>query len=513
MRSFADSDGDGVGDLRGLLGRLDHLAWLGVDVLWLSPVMPSPNADWGYDVADYCAVDPDYGTLADLDEVIAAAKTLGISVLLDLVPNHTSDHHRWFVESRSSSDSARRQWYVWADPKPDGSPPNNWVSTFGGPAWTLDAASGQYYLHNFLPEQPDLNWWSEDVRTAFDDILGFWWDRGVAGFRIDVCNMMVKDADLRDNPPATDTDPFVMQMFGQRPLYNSNRPEVHDVLRRWRTISGTYDPARVLLGETNVESLEVLASYYGAGDDELHMGFNFPFIEAPFEAGALSAIVERTEALLPPGAWPVWTGSNHDVSRLATRWAGGDGAKVRLALLMLLTLRGTPVLYQGDEIGLPDGELTHEDILDPVGLRYWPYYAGRDPERTPMPWDAGPHGGFTPAPSVPWLPLADSPANVADQRGDPGSVLSLVRDVIALRRRSPDLRAGDYTRLPGAEGLWAWRRGSDTVVALNLSSVPVVFDLPLPGRVVAGTVREREGSATGDTVRLDGWEGVVTSRA
>ena len=310
---------------------------------------------------------------------------------------------------------------MWVDPKPDGSPPNNWVGCFGGPAWTLDESTGQYYLHNFLPEQPDLNWWSEGVRTAFDDILRFWWDRGIAGFRIDVCNMIIKDAELRDNPPATEDDPFIMQMFGQRPEFTSNRPEVHAILKHWRQLANGYDPARVLLGETNVEALETLASFYGEGQDELSLSFNFPFIESPFEAPALRDVVERTEDLLPPGSWPVWTGSNHDVSRLATRWAGGDPGKTRLALLMLLTLRGTPVLYQGDEIGLTDGVLTHDQILDPVGLRFWPAYVGRDPERTPMPWTAGPHGGFTEPGSTPWLPMNDpSLANVADQRGDPG---------------------------------------------------------------------------------------------
>ena len=516
VRSFADSNDDGVGDLPGLLGRLEYLAWLGVDAIWLSPTMPSPNADWGYDVADYCAVLPEYGTLDDLDEVIAEAGRVGIRVMLDLVPNHTSDHHAWFVDSRPSVDAEHRDWYVWADPKPDGSPPNNWVSTFGGPAWTLDPATGQYYLHNFLPEQPDLNWWNGDVRDAFDDILRFWWDRGVAGFRIDVCNMMVKDAALRDNPPATEDDPFVMQMFGQRPVYNSDRPEVHDVLQRWRAISGRYDPPRLLLGETNVEKLEVLASYYGSGDDELHLGFNFPFIEAPFEAGALSAIVEETEAVLPPGAWPVWTGSNHDVSRLATRWCEGDEDKVRLALLMLLTLRGTPVLYQGDEIGLTDGVLTKEQVLDPVGLRFWPYYAGRDPERTPMPWDRTTNGGFTSAGATAWLPLADAPMNVAEQRGDPDSVLHLVRDVIAFRRTSPDLLRGDYLSSSVGDDVWTWRRGAATLVALNLSPAPRELSVgdSSPQTVALSTRRAGEGPVVGGKVALDAWEGVVvTSRA
>jgi len=516
VRSFADSDGDGVGDLKGLVGRLDHLAWLGVDGVWLSPVMPSPNADWGYDVADYCAVLKEYGTLDDLDDVIAAAGRLGIRVLLDLVPNHTSDRHDWFVESRSSVDSERRAWYVWADPKSDGSAPNNWVGSFGGPAWSLDPASGQYYLHNFLPEQPDLNWWHNGVRRAFDDILRFWWDRGVAGFRIDVCNMMIKDAELRDNPPATEDDPFIMQMFGQRPIYNGNRPEAHDILRRWRTIANGYTPPRVLLGETNVDTLENLAAYYGSGDDELHMGFNFPFIEAEFDAAALSDIVARTEALLPPDAWPVWTGSNHDVSRLATRWCGGDPAKVRLALLMLLTLRGTPVLYQGDEIGLTDREFEKEELLDPVGVRFWPYYPGRDPERTPMQWDGGPNAGFTAPGVTPWIPMADAPLNVAEQRAEPDSVLHFVRDAIALRRASPDLLGGDYRAGPVDGGLWVWRRGG-ILVALNFSAEQREVTLEgTPAKTGAKTValsthRAHQGPVVGGTLELGAWEGVVVT--
>jgi alpha-glucosidase len=513
-RSFADSNGDGAGDLGGIISKLDYLADLGVDGLWLSPVTVSPNRDWGYDVADYCDIDPDFGTLDDLDTLVREGAARGIRILLDLVPNHTSDQHPWFVDARTGRDAEHRDYYVWADPAPDGGPPNNWISIFGGPAWELDAASGQYYLHNFEAQQPDLNWWNEGVRASFDDIVRFWWDRGVAGFRIDVCNMMIKDAELRDNPPATEDDPFIMQMFGQRPVYNGNRPEAHDVLRHWRTIADRYTPPRLLLGETNVDTLENLASYYGSDDDELHMGFNFPFIEAPFEAAALSDIVARTEALLPAHAWPVWTGSNHDVSRLATRWCEGDPEKVRLALLMLLTLRGTPVLYQGDEIGLTDRVFEKDELLDPVGVRFWPHYPGRDPERTPMPWDAGPNAGFTAAGVTPWIAMAEVPLNVAEQRADPDSVLHLVRDAIALRRRSPDLRSAGYEASPVDDGLWVWRRG-DTLVALNFSATPREVGLDDASPTVAlSTRRAHEGPVAGPTLRLDGWEGVVvTSRA
>ncbi len=355
-RSFADSDGDGIGDLAGITAHLDHLEWLGIDAIWLSPTFPSPNADWGYDVADYFGVHPDLGTSADLDELIAAARTRGIRILLDLVPNHTSIEHPWFVDSRSSRDAEHRDWYVWADPAADGGPPNNWVSSFMGKAWTLDEATGQMYLTNFLPEQADLNWWNDDVRDAFDAILRFWFDRGVAGFRIDVAHMIVKDRDLRDNPPASADDPLLAQLRGQRAVYNSNRPEVHDVHRHWRRIADEYDPPRLLVGETFVDSVEELIPFYGEGD-ELGLAFNIPFLQAPFDASTLRALVETTESLVPDGCAPVWTGSNHDVSRLPTRWAAGNDAATRCALMMLLTLRGTAFLYYGDELGMPDTDV------------------------------------------------------------------------------------------------------------------------------------------------------------
>jgi len=277
-RSFADSNADGQGDLTGVVAHLDHLEWLGIDAIWLSPTFPSPNADWGYDVADYYGVHPDFGTLADLERLIAEADGRGIRVLLDLVPNHTSTEHPWFLDARSSRDSRHRDWYVWADPKPDGSPPNNWVSAFLGPAWTFDEATGQSYLTNFLPEQADLNWWNDEVRDEFDRILRYWFDRGVAGFRVDVAHMIVKDRELRDNPPATDADPLLARLRGQVSLYNSNRPEVHGVHQRWRRIADDYDPTRLLVGETFVETLEDVISYYGRGD-ELGLAFSIPFMQ------------------------------------------------------------------------------------------------------------------------------------------------------------------------------------------------------------------------------------------
>jgi alpha-glucosidase len=511
-RSFADSNGDGTGDLIGVIDHLDHLQWLGVDGIWLSPITLSPNADWGYDVADYLAIEPDLGTSADVDRLIAEAGRRDIRVLMDLVPNHTSEEHPWFVDARSSRDAAHRSWYVWADPGPDGEPPNNWVSSFGGPAWNLEADTGQYYLHNHLRQQPDLNWWNDEVRQAFDEVMASWLDRGVAGFRIDVCNMIIKDALLRDNPPSTEDDSFEEQLFGQRSVFNANRPEVHDVIRRWRRLTDGY-PGRLLVGETPVPEFDQLAAYYGSGDDELHLAFNFPFISSTLEAEPMRAIVEGTEVALPSGAWPVWTGSNHDMSRFATRWADGHEDRTRTATVMLLCLRGTPVLYQGDEIGQQDVDVPHEKMRDPLGVLYWPAYAGRDAMRTPMPWTSGAGGGFT-APGVdPWLPLGDTAScNVEDQRHDPGSMLSLTRDLIALRRSSPDLQGGDYRTLAATPGTWAWSRGARTVVAVNMADGDGAVE-GIEGTVCIGSDRRRDGESVTGTLRLHGWEAVVVERA
>jgi alpha-glucosidase len=510
-RSFADSNGDGSGDLPGIISRLDYLAELGIAGIWLSPITVSPDRDWGYDVADYRDVDPDFGSLDDLATLVREAGRRGIRILLDLVPNHTSDRHPWFIDARSGRDAVHRDWYVWADPAPGGGPPNNWVSVFGGSAWELDQPSGQYFLHNFELEQPDLNWWSDDVRAAFDEIVRYWWDRGIAGFRIDVCNMMIKDAELRDNPPATEDDPLDQQFMGVKAVYNTDRPEAHDILRRWRAIAESYEPPRLLVGETNVDQLPTLMEFYGNGHDELHGGFNFVFLNAPLEAAALRTVVEEVEATLPAGAWPIWTGSNHDVSRLATRWAGGYPAKVRCALLILLTLRGTPFLYQGDEIGLTDGPIERVDLRDAVGIRYWPYYKGRDAARTPMPWSAGPGGGFTEAGVRTWLPMADpAQCNVADQAGDPDSILAFTRRAIARRAGSDDLAVGPYRSLPSPPGTWAFARGNGTVVALNMADSPQEFD-GIAGSIVLATDRGREGSASRGGLTLAPWSGVVVA--
>jgi alpha-glucosidase len=512
-RSFADSDGDGIGDLRGIAGRLDHLQWLGIDGIWLNPTMPSPNDDWGYDVADYTGVHPELGTLADLDALVAEAGARGIRVLLDLVPNHTSDRHPWFQDAVRGRDARFRDYYVWADPAPGGGPPTNWESNFGGSAWQMHEPTGQYYLNNFLPSQPDLNWWNEEVRAAFDDVLRFWFARGIAGFRIDVCHAIVKDRELRDDPAVTEDDHPEVRRRAYKQVFSMNRPEVHDVLRRWRALADAEDPARILVGETYVLDLDTLIPYYGRGDDELHLAFNFLFVHAKLEAAGMRAIVEGVEAKLPAGSWPVYTGSNHDAGRLATRWAGDDPRRARAALLMLLTLRGTPFLYYGDEIGLPEVPQDPGTALDPVARRTGDPSRNRDVSRTPMPWSDEPGGGFTTAQARPWLPFGDLAAcNVAAQREDPGSMLHLVRDLIALRRAHPDLTAGAYESLPTPAGAWAWRRGRAFAVAVNLGEREVEVD-GLAGRVMLGTDRGRDGEAVDGVVRLGPYEGVVVARA
>ena len=512
VRSFADSNADGIGDLRGVVGKLDHLAWLGVDAIWLSPIHPSPNDDWGYDVADYYGVHAELGTPDDVDELITEAGRRGIRVVLDLVPNHTSDRHAWFVDAQSARAGAHRDWYVWADGRGDGVPPNNWVSSFGGPAWTYDEASAQWYLHHFLASQPDLNWWNPAVRDGFDAILRHWFDRGVAGFRIDVCHMIVKDRELRDNPPATDDDPAFLRLLGQRLTFDSGLPELHEVLRRWRRIADEHTPPRMLLGETYVFDLDELASYYGAGD-ELSLAFNMPFLFSAFDAEALRAVIADTAARLRADHWPVWTMSNHDVSRFATRWCGGDVRKVRCALVLLLGLRGTPVLYYGDEIGMEDTPVPFEELRDPVGKRFWPAAAGRDPERTPMPWDASPSAGFTAPGATAWLRIGEHERrNVAVQRDDPSSVLRLCRELIALRRDHEDLRRGDSELIAAPPGVLAWRRGKRFTIALNLSEAVVTLS-PLHGRLRIGTDRARDGTQVAGNLSLRPWEGVVIETA
>jgi alpha-glucosidase len=502
VRSWQDSDGDGYGDLRGIISRLDYLEWLGVDGIWLSPTMPSPDQDWGYDVSDYLGVHPELGTIGDLDALIEAAGQRGMRVLLDLVPNHTSSQHRWFVESAASRRSALRDYYVWADPGPGGGPPNNWLDFTGQPAWEPDATTGQYYLHNFLPSQPDLNWWQSAVHEEFKRILRFWFDRGVAGFRIDVAHGLYKDALLRDNPPSNDDGPLAGR-FGQRAVYSENRPEVHGLYRNWRSIAESYDPPRLLLGETWVDDLQQLAAFYGQ-DDELQLAFNFPLVFAGFSAESLASIVASTLAALPASGCPVWTASNHDVGRFPSRWCDGDEAKVKLALLVLGALPGSLVLYYGDEIGMTDVMVPPELARDTFGGHG--QHPGRDRARTPMQWDDSGSGGFT-APGVRgWLPSGDVAAsNVAAQRQDPGSVLSFCRELLRLRRERTGRPLLGYERLPAPPGVWRYAAG-ELIVTANFTDRPVGLPAPV-GKVLLSTAGDR-GQA--DAEVLAPWEGVIS---
>lgn len=509
-RSFADSNGDGIGDLQGIISKLDYLQWLGIDGVWINPVMPSPNTDWGYDVSDFRDVDPELGSLADVDTLVKEAGERNIRIIFDLVPNHTSSEHAWFVDSRSSLEARHRDWYVWRDPGSDGGPPNNWLSVFGGSAWEPDETTGQMYLHNFLATQPDLNWWNDEVRDEFDAILRFWFDKGIAGFRIDVAHGIIKDQQLRNNLPATEDDLPRVRQLGQRQTYNMNRSEVHEVLKRWRALSDGYDDRRILVGETFVMELERMAAFYGAGSDELHLAFNFPFIFAPFETAPLSEIVTATERLIPPEGWPVWAASNHDVRRFPTRWCGNDPGKTRCAMMALLTLRGTPFIYYGDEIGMPDTEMDQGRVLDPVRWRTEDGL-GRDPSRTPMHWSGAPGAGFSDAGTDPWLPFGDHEAcNVNDQRAERTSLLHLTRDLITLRRELHGLRSGAYETIATDDGVWAWRRGTDVVVVLNLTDDHASV-AGAPGVIRVATDREVDGQLVRGELELRPWQGVVVA--
>ncbi|NTU82194.1 MAG: DUF3459 domain-containing protein [Chloroflexales bacterium] len=511
-RSFQDSDGDGVGDLRGIIGRLDYLGWLGVDAIWISPIYTSPMADFGYDVADYTGVDPTFGTMGDFDALLEAAHARGLRVLLDLVPNHTSDEHPWFVEARASRQSAYRDWYIWRDPAPDGGPPNNWLSYFGGPAWSFDEATGQYYLHLFDPKQPDLNWRNPDVRAAIYDVMRFWLRKGVDGFRIDVIWMLIKHPDLPDNPPELTWTPDQKPHYRLKHVYDQHQPEVHEVIREIRAVANEFDE-RVLIGEIYMP-VEDLVAYYGPQLDEVHLPFNFNLVTLKeWGAVAVREVVESYERALPDGGWPNWVLGNHDQPRIASR-VGHPLA--RLAQMLLLTLRGTPTMYYGDEIGMEDVPIPPERVVDPEGLRSPGH--GRDPERAPMQWDGELGAGFTTG--EPWLPLADDYAlrNMAAQRENPRSMLSLTRHLLELRRMAPALCVGDYASVDtGDHHVFAYLRTSGPqrlLVALNFGAVPAQLDLSAVGTrgTVAGcTYMDHSGPVELAALELRPHEGLVVA--
>ena len=466
-RSFQDSDDDGVGDLRGVESRLDYLVELGVDAIWLSPVFPSPMADFGYDVADYTGIDPLFGTLEDFDRMLAAAHKRGLKLLLDFVPNHSSDLHPWFRESRSSRESPKRDWYIWRDPGPDGGPPNNWISDFGGSSWEWDEATGQYYLHAFLKEQPDLNWRNPELRNAMTDVLRFWFERGVDGFRIDVLWHCIKAEGLPDNPVNRDYRPDMGEKLKLLQTHSTNQPEVHELAADFRALADEYGE-RLLVGEI-VLPLEDLITYYGTDRPGVHLPFNFQLVEAPWDASILRQMIAEYEDALPPGGWPNWVIASHDYPRIAAKL--GE-AQARVAAMLLLTLRGTPTLYQGDELGIGRVAIPPHRVRDPKELREPGLGLGRDPSRTPMAWDASTFGGFTT--TEPWLPLHEDwrTRNVLAQQDDPDSMLSLYRALLRLRRSEPALSIGTWHALEGSEHVLAFERRHDRTrfqVWLNLT--------------------------------------------
>ncbi len=478
-RSFQDSDGDGIGDLKGIEARLGYLAELGIDAIWLSPIYPSPMVDFGYDVADYCAIDPRFGTLPDFDRLLAAAHGHGLRVILDFVPNHSSDQHPWFVASRSSQASPKRDWYIWRDPAPGGGPPNNWISDFGGSAWEWDAASEQYYLHAFLKEQPDLNWRNPAVQQAMYDVLRFWFARGVDGFRIDVLWHLIKAEGFPDNPPNPAYDAGMGEMHRVQQRHSTDQPEVHVVAGDMRKIADDFGD-RVLIGEIYLP-VERLMHYYGRGRPGVHLPFNFQLVDARWNAQALATIIKEYEAALPTGGWPNWVLGNHDRPRIAARL--GE-AQARVAAMLLLTLRGTPTMYYGDELGLGFVDIPPERVQDPRELREPGLGLGRDPVRTPMPWDGAPNAGFSTA--APWLPLNEDweDRNAAHLSREPASILTLYRELLVLRRAHPALSVGSITLLDGfddAPDVLAYERrdGEERLlIALNLGNTRRTITLP-----------------------------------
>lgn len=512
-RSFQDSNGDGVGDLEGIRSRLPYLEALGVDAVWISPIFPSPMADFGYDVADYTDVDPLFGSLEDMDRLIADAHARGLKVVLDLVPNHTSDQHPWFQDSRARGEKS--DWYIWRDPAPDGGPPNNWLSYFGGAAWTLDPERGQYYLHQFLKEQPELDHRNPEVRAAIQEAMRFWFRRGVDGFRVDVIALMIKHPDFPDDPPNPSYRPGIdMPTHQFEHVHRQDRPEVHGVIREMRAVCDEFDD-RAMIGEIYLPPAK-LATYYGDGD-ECHLPFNFGLLLIEdWTPGAVRDHVQEFEAALPAGAWPNYVLGNHDQPRIATKVGA---ARARGAELLLLTLRGTPTVYYGEELGMEDVPVPRELWQDPAGLNQPDFSKGsRDPERTPMQWSAQANAGFCAPEVTPWLPVAEDFAarNVAAQEANPGSFLNFFRAALALRRAEPALHAGEIEFVEaGSEDLLAYlrRHGEDRlVVVINFSEAPRTADLSSlapEGEVLLSTHGEVWGDVNLAAVEVPAGGGLV----
>ncbi len=502
-RSFMDSNGDGIGDLPGITQRLDYLSnTLGVDAVWLSPIYPSPMHDFGYDVADYCDINPMFGNMADFNRLLEETHRRGLKLILDLVPNHTSDEHAWFLESRSSRDNPKRDWYIWRDPAPDGGVPNNWLSYFGGSAWEFDEKTGQYYLHLFVKQQPDLNYRNPEVVKALLNTMRFWLDKGVDGFRVDVIGLMMKDPDFRDEPLNPNWDGVNPHMRIQH-IYTENLPEVHGLIQQMREVLDSYNE-RMMVGETYVPN-DLLMKYYGAPEKrECHLPFNFQLILAKWNATGVRKMVDDYESVLPADAWPNWVLGNHDQHRLATR-VGANQARV--ANMLLLTLRGTPTCYYGDELGMENVPIPAHKIQDPPAVNQpeIAHIVGRDPERTPMQWDASVNAGFSaPGTKELWLPLASNykEVNVASELNDPRSFLNYYRKLLALRKESPALQWGSYRSVGAGSGesdadCFVYERqagGQRLVVALNFSDQARKISLAGggKGKFILSTLLDRE---------------------
>jgi alpha-glucosidase len=510
-RSFQDSNGDGIGDLNGIRRRLDYLTWLGIDAIWISPIYPSPMADFGYDITDYCNIDPVFGTLTDFSGLLHEAHQHGLKVILDFVPNHTSDRHPWFMESRSSQGNDKRDWYIWRDGKPDGQPPNNWISQFGGPAWTFDDRTNQYYLHSFFAEQPDLNWRNSEVRTAMFNVLRFWLDRGVDGFRVDVLWLLIKDAMFRDNPPNPNYRPDRPAIDRYLSVYNADQPEIHELVAEMRSVLDSYSD-RVLIGEIYLP-FSRLALYYGKNLEGAQLPFNFALIHAAWNAKEIAGLIADYEAALPPDGWPNWVLGNHDQPRIAARVGG---RRARTAAMLLLTLRGTPTMYYGDEIGLARVPIPRSLVQDPWEKNEPGLGVGRDPWRTPLQWDDSEGAGFTPA--TPWLPLdQDYPRNnVAALKRDPRSLLCLYRRLIELRRHHRALSNGAIRVLAVENDILCYERSCDgerLVIALNFGAEDAHIEVPqvIGATALLSTFMDRAGAATDSRLRPN--EGIIFAGA
>ena len=509
-RSYQDSNHDGVGDLQGIIRRLPYLSELGVDAIWLSPIFTSPMADFGYDIANYTDVDPLFGTLADLDSLIEAAHRHQLKLILDLVPNHTSDQHPWIIESRTSRDNPKRDWFIWRAPAPDGGPPNNWLSEFGGSAWEFDPKTNQYYYHTFLSAQPDLNWRNPAVRNAMHDVMRFWLRRGVDGFRVDAVWYLIKDDQFRDNPLNHDYRPGGLPRDELIPLYTADLPEVHDAISGMRRVLDEFSD-RVLLGEIYLP-IERLVAYYGRDLQGVHFPYNFALLTAKWDARSLARLIDEYEAALPPGGWPNWVLGNHDRPRLATR-IGVDQA--RIAAMLLMTLRGTPTIYYGDEIGMQQAVILPEQVRDPFERNVPGIGIGRDGCRTPMQWDATKSAGFSDVDA--WLPLAGNfpDENVDTFRKDKGSLYWLYRRLIACRRKLVALSQGSYKPLMASGDLLLFCRelqDERVLVALNMGPEPIAISFPdesLSGRVLISSFADREGEEMRASIDLRGNEGLL----